>query len=271
MKRLLLLLPIPAILLFAAACSSSTGTTGQTDPAVRTQATTLAATSAVSESGLIAATSAISESATSATTAAPTAASTETAASSARETNPVTTAVETTAETTVGQIQTEPDTSPIPAAPAGIGDSLAIFLADPANGQAAGQRAVALNGGEWHNACVYTVSEVLRRVGCDIPDATNYTATLIGLLRDRGFQVNRDLTALQPGDICFTTNEAGQANGIPTHTYVFLGWIEPGLASIYDNQIYDYGSLYHARPIGLTYFNEEPDRPKEATAFFMHR
>lgn len=264
MKRLLLLLPIPAILLFAAACTSSTAVSGQTDSAIQTEATTFAATSA--ESGpSTAATSGVSESA--ATPAPTTATSVETAGSTVRETNTAATAHETTANA----VQTEPSASQIPAAPVGICDSLAVFLADPANGRASGQRALSLNGGEWHNACVYTVSEALRQVGCDIPDATNYTATLIGLLRERGFQINRDLTALQPGDICFTTNEAGQTNGIPTHTYVFLGWIEPGLASIYDNQIYDYGSLYHSRPVGLTYFNDEPDRPKEATAFFMHR
>jgi hypothetical protein len=145
------------------------------------------------------------------------------------------------------------------------------YISDPENGQSVGDTAVLLHDGEWHNACVYVVSEALRRVGCDIPVSTCRTEILVEQLKDRGYEISYDLDQLQPGDICFTTDENGDTDGRPTHTYVFLGWAEAGTANVFDNQIYDYGSLYHTREAGLSYFNGQKDRPKEATAFFMHK
>lgn len=146
---------------------------------------------------------------------------------------------------------------------------LATYLADPANGDKIGARALRLNSGDWHNACVYVASEALRQVGCAVPQQTNYTPVLMQQLSDRGFSKNTDLSALQPGDICFTTDEKGRSDGIPTHTFIFLGWAGEGEMNIFDNQMYDYGSLYHPRPTELSYYMDDPDRPKEATAFFM--
>ncbi len=160
--------------------------------------------------------------------------------------------------------------APEPTADAGnIGFRLSQFLSDQANGQSVGAKAARLNGGEYHNACVYTVGEALRRIGCDIPEATGYTATLKQQLLDRGFKICRDPHELQAGDVCFTTDAAGHAEGIPTHTYIFLSWAGPDTANIFDNQVYDYGSHYHTRSIGLTFFNNQPDRPKDALSFFM--
>ena len=165
-----------------------------------------------------------------------------------------------------------PSPSPSPATAAvqtGFSALLAAYLADPENGASVGESARRLNSGDWHNACVYVASEALRRVGCAIPQSTNYTPVLMRQLTDRGFTRHTDLTSLQPGDICFTTDEAGKVDGIPTHTFIFLGWADADEMEIFDNQMYDYGSLYHTRQTGLSYFEDDPARPKEAIAFFM--
>lgn len=151
----------------------------------------------------------------------------------------------------------------------GFSARLAAYLTDPENGASVGESARRLNGGDWHNACVYVASEALRRVGCTIPQSTNYTPVLMRQLAERGFTRHTDLAGLQPGDICFTTDEAGKVDGIPTHTFIFLGWADADEMEIFDNQMYDYGSLYHTRQTGLSYFKDDPARPKEATAFFM--
>lgn len=154
---------------------------------------------------------------------------------------------------------------------AGLSESLAAYLADPLNGQSVADRGVDLNSGQGHNACVFTVAEALRRVGCDIPESTGYTPVLVQQLKDRGFSISYQLSDLQPGDICFTTNEQGGLDGVSTHTFVFLAWEGQDVMRIFDNQSYDYGSPYHSRSLNLAYFNDQADRPKEATAFYMRK
>ena len=175
----------------------------------------------------------------------------------------------TMAETTISETGTS--LSEISILDEGICNKLFIYLSDHANGGSVGEEAFKLNSGEWHNACVYVVSEALRDVGCDIPVSVNRTEDLVKELEDRGFETCYDLTDLQPGDICFTTDEEGNAGGRPTHTYVFLDWARSGEADIFDNQVYDYGDLYHTRYMELSYFDGQEDRPKEATAFHMRK
>lgn len=50
-----------------------------------------------------------------------------------------------------------------------------------------------------------------------------------------------------------------------------MGWESPGVAMIVDNQLYDYGDVYHTRLIDFHYLNNMKDKPKEATAFFMYK
>ena len=145
------------------------------------------------------------------------------------------------------------------------------YLSDHANGQSVGNTAYMLNYNEWHNACVYTVSEALRRIDIDIPISMCRTTAFVEYLNELGFKTYYQLDELLPGDICFTTNETGQISDDPTHTYIFLGWIEPKLASVFDNQVYDYDSVYHQRSIDFSFFNDKKDKPKEATAFFMRK
>jgi hypothetical protein len=153
----------------------------------------------------------------------------------------------------------------------GICTSLADYLADPANGQLVGEKALSLNGGSWTNACVITVSEALRRLGCDIPYSTDHTTELIKDLTRRGFNKSFDLDALLPGAICFTTNADGRIGSNPTHSFIFLSWSEPGVMNIYDNQVGDYGSQYHTRLVDRYHLADDPDNEKDATAYFFYR
>lgn len=185
-----------------------------------------------------------------------------TPSSAMTETNPAATS---TAAPTV-----EPTASPTPTGQTkNINIKLAAFLADLDNGRKAAERALNLNGGDWHNACVYVVSEALRRVGCEIPDATNYTPVLAQKLKALGFVRLDDLTTLKPGDICFTTDESGRTDGIPTHTFVFLAWADPGIMLVFDNQVYDYKDHIHTRPVAQSFHEGDRNKPKEATCFFM--
>lgn len=132
-----------------------------------------------------------------------------------------------------------------------------------------------LNRGHYHNACVYFTSESLRNVGVNLPNYVNHTGrvrndklrnrSLTSNLLSRGWKIERDMTKLLPGDICFTTNSGF---GAPTHAYIFMGWVKPGsydYAYICDNHVYDYGSTYHKRNIRISIPG------KEAFSYFMYK
>jgi hypothetical protein len=131
--------------------------------------------------------------------------------------------------------------------------------------------AMALNNNSSENACVYFVSEVLRKNNYSMPNATAHTTQLVSILEKDGWKKVYDYKKLQPGDICFTTDYYGDTKGYPTHTYVFMGWVEEGnydFAYICDNQAKDYDDqILHIRNIkdrvvlnGIT---------KDAFSFFM--
>lgn len=123
-----------------------------------------------------------------------------------------------------------------------------------------------LHDGNLHNACVYFVSESLRRIGINIPKSTSTTDILTSELKSKGWKVNSDLTKLLPGDICFTTLESDKVR--PVHTYIFMGWKEPGnynYAYICDNQAYKYGISYHIRNINFAINNSS------AFSYFMYK
>ncbi|WP_163195487.1 hypothetical protein [Clostridium thermarum] len=131
--------------------------------------------------------------------------------------------------------------------------------------------AVKLNGGKSANACVYFVAEVLRRNNVSIPKDTCNTQQIISILESNGWNRNEDYTQLMPGDLCFTTDYLGNKNGIPTHTYFFMGWVEEGsyeYAYICDNQAKDYDNkIYHIRNISIV--DEANGFTKDAFSFFM--
>lgn len=145
------------------------------------------------------------------------------------------------------------------------------YLSSEQNRNSVANRASVLHGGNLHNSCVYYASEALRRIGVKIPDSVCQIPSFMNQLKKQGFKVSYNLNNLKPGDICFTTNESGVFGGRPTHTYIFMGWASKGVAWIADNQLYDYGNVYHKRLINFHYLNNQKDKPKEATAFFMYK
>jgi hypothetical protein len=145
------------------------------------------------------------------------------------------------------------------------------YLSSDKNRKSVAKRASELHGGDLHNSCVYYASESLRRIGIKIPNSMSLVPLFINELKKQGFKTSYNLKDLKPGDICFTTDVNGVFGGRPTHTYIFMGWKSPGVAWIADNQLYDYGNVYHARLIDFHYLNNQKDKPKEATAFFMYK
>lgn len=131
--------------------------------------------------------------------------------------------------------------------------------------------AIALNNKTSANSCVYFISEVLRRNGVEVPKVTGNTSQLLPVLKEKGFRKETDYRDLMPGDIVFTTDERGNKNGTPSHTYVFMKWAEEGsydYAYICDNQAKDYDNqIYHIRNIK----NRDTVKgiPKDAFSFFM--
>lgn len=131
--------------------------------------------------------------------------------------------------------------------------------------------AVDLHDGKTSNSCVYFTAEVLRKVGVEVPATMCNVSRFIEFLESKGFKKDYDYKNLQPGDICFTTDSSGNKNGISTHTYIFMDWVEKGkydYAYICDNQAKDYDDkIYHIRNINVT--AEANGSAKDPFAFFM--
>lgn len=146
------------------------------------------------------------------------------------------------------------------------------FLEDVVNQKNVYGAAIELNQGSSSNACVYFIAEVLRRNDFNVPKGIGNIAQIISILEEKGWQKQRDYENLMPGDICFTTDENGDKNGIPSHTYVFMKWVKAGnydYAYICDNQAKDYrGNVYHIRNINVVTKSNGYD--KDAFAFFMN-
>ncbi len=89
-------------------------------------------------------------------------------------------------------------------------------------------RSIKLNKGSSSNTCVYFIAEVLRINGENIDDNVCNTNQLLQIMKKGGWKKEKDYKKLKPGDICFTTDENLNTNGIPTHTYIFMGWVDEG-------------------------------------------
>ncbi len=134
-------------------------------------------------------------------------------------------------------------------------------------------RSIKLNKGSSSNTCVYFIAEVLRINGENIDDSTCNTTQLLQIMKKDGWKKSKNYKKLKPGDICFTTDENLNKNGIPTHTYIFMGWLEEGkydYAYICDNQAKDYsGKIYHLR--NITKIDIIKGSTKEPFSFFMYK
>lgn len=145
------------------------------------------------------------------------------------------------------------------------------YLDDEHNQKEVFEKAVKLNGGDSANTCVYFVAEVLRRNGIFIDESTCNTEQLINILRKKGWKKIGNYEELKPGDLCFTTDSFGNKKGMPSHTYIFMDWVEEGnfdYAYICDNQAKDYNNqIYHIRNIAIV--DKANGFTKDAFSFFM--
>jgi len=147
-----------------------------------------------------------------------------------------------------------------------IGATLFLYMSNINNRDNVFKRAVEIHYGDPTNTCAITVSEAFRRINLSIPTTTVRTNQVEDQLKARGWKREMDLTLLQPGDICFTTDKYGNyLGGHSTHVFIFMGWAnkEKTIMNICDNQVYRYGSVFHTRPIFRTSLTD-------ATAFFYH-
>lgn len=134
-------------------------------------------------------------------------------------------------------------------------------------------RAISLNNESATNSCVYFLSEVLRMNDEKIADNVCNTTQILDIMKNEGYKKERDYKKLKPGNIVFTTDERLNPLGVPTHTYIFMGWKEEGLydyAYICDNQANDYdGNIYHLRNIAK--LDNIDGNAKEPFAFFVYK
>lgn len=147
------------------------------------------------------------------------------------------------------------------------------YMSDTKNRQNAYYNGVRLNNGSSANTCVYFVSEVLRKNGINVEKSVSNTSQLIGYLEKSGWEKNYDYKKLEPGDLCFTTDSQGNKDGVPTHTYIFMGWVKQNdykNAYICDNQAKDYkNKIYHTRNIQNV--GTANGQKKDAFAYFMEK
>lgn len=123
---------------------------------------------------------------------------------------------------------------------------LTSYLDSNANITSVNNTATALHYGVTMNNCVYFSSEALRRIGFNVPIWIANTKNYIPYLLNNGWKQYFSVDDLAPGDICFTVPDY---TGYSSHTYVFMGWVNPDdhtLAYVADNQNY---SNIHIRSI----------------------
>jgi len=145
------------------------------------------------------------------------------------------------------------------------------YLKNEKNQKTVLSAAVDLNSGNSENACVYFLSEVLRKNNLVVPKEVCNTGQLISYLEKSGWEKDANYKELSVGDICFTTDANGDKKGTPSHTYIFMGWVKEDnyeYAYICDNQAKNYkNKVYHIRNIkGIDKVN---GYTKEAFSFFM--
>ncbi|MEG2353107.1 MAG: hypothetical protein RSB70_00525 [Clostridium sp.] len=122
------------------------------------------------------------------------------------------------------------------------------------NRQTSLDKAIELNQGSSSGVSAIMISQILRNNGYEVPEDVYSTSALRNYLSDNGFTKETDLSKLKPGDICFT-KDMDQIEDTPSHTYIFIKWIEEGktsFAQVVDSHVKDYGATLHERNIDET-------------------
>jgi hypothetical protein len=128
-------------------------------------------------------------------------------------------------------------------------------------------KAVKLNNGNQTGLTVYLLAEILRANNYEIPTNTYTVNGLVERLTSMGWKKNTDFNELEKGDICFTT-DLPEEPGTPSHTYIFMGWVEDGktdYANIVDGQIQEFDKVLHKRSISIS------TPQKDKFSFFLEK
>jgi hypothetical protein len=129
------------------------------------------------------------------------------------------------------------------------------------------KKAVDLNKGSQKGITIYLLSEILRLNTFDIPANTSSVEQLMKCLTSMDWKKNTDFTQLEKGDVCFTT-DMPKKPGVPSHAYVFMGWVEDGktdYAYVCDGQVEEYGNILHKRNISIL------TAQKDKFSFFLRK
>ena len=117
-----------------------------------------------------------------------------------------------------------------------IASKLVSYLSSGTNIINTKAEAISLHDGINENTCVYFSSTALRAVGINVPLSMCNTGEYTNFLQSLGLIQDYNINSLYPGNICFSVN-CGE--NYPTHTYVFIGWVDPfdhTIAYVADNQ-----------------------------------
>ncbi|MDZ5252122.1 SH3 domain-containing protein [Clostridium sp. LIBA-8841] len=100
--------------------------------------------------------------------------------------------------------------------------------------------AIRLHNGDPSNTCVFFQSACLRAIGIPVPNNIGYTSVLWNWLEDNNWEMHRDFSNIQKGDIIFASEY---------HTMCFMGWKDKanGIAYVMGNQAYTQGDSYSNR------------------------
>ena len=151
--------------------------------------------------------------------------------------------------------------------PAETKNNIYEFLNVEKNRDSVLEKAVKLNNGNQTGLTVYLLAEILRANTYDIPTDTSTVDGLLENLTSKGWKKNTDFNELEKGDVCFTT-DLPESPGSPSHTYIFMGWVEDGktdYANIVDGQIKEFDKVLHERSISIT------TPQKDKFSFFLEK
>ena len=126
--------------------------------------------------------------------------------------------------------------------------------------------AIHLHNGDPSNTCVFFQGACLRAIGVPVPSHIGYTSNLWNWLENNNWEMHRDFSNIQKGDIIF----AGEY-----HTMCFMGWKDKskGIAYVMGNEAYTYGDAYAHRNLNGQAPTKENgwNRQYRATRYYKYK
>ncbi|EOU1902738.1 SH3 domain-containing protein [Clostridium perfringens] len=126
--------------------------------------------------------------------------------------------------------------------------------------------AIRLHNGDPSNTCVFFQGACLRAIGVPVPSHIGYTSNLWNWLENNNWEMHRDFSNIQKGDIIF----AGEY-----HTMCFMGWKDKanGIAYVMGNEAYTYGDAYSHRNLNGQAPTKENgwNRQYRATRYYKYK